>query len=272
MRSVEFVRSELNFTAVVYSENPEILRHVQSSSQLPRYWNYQQKLASALEIFKERGANPCLNPDEQMVLDAILKERRLPAGAIFSSDESVYYTVDKPALISVIENPRRVYPGKIVKEKPGTPVVAETIRRILALYRKGELIDPWLEFPQYKCSFSFHKKKGKKKQGVPVGALMVLWHQDSRFTIRCPRCGQKAYGIAFGGLLSLGGIFFTCIGCDTCWFQQLGGLATMFDILKSSPLDKTAFRPSGCAYGGPYGSDGIHLLKSLGIQEKAEIF
>jgi len=272
MRNVECKLSELRFTAAVYPQNSEILKHVQSHGQLPRKWNYQPKLASALEIFKERGADPSLNQNEQMILDAMLKEQKLPAGGIFAEGDSVYYTIDRSISISLLENARAVFPKNIVREKPGIPVVAETVRRILTLYEKGELIDPWLEFPQYKCCFCFHKKWGKKKQGVPVGTLMVLWNQDARFTIRCPRCGQKAYGIAFGGLLSLGGIFFVCIGCDTCWFQQLGGLAKMIDILKSSPLEKTSYRPTGCAYGGPYGSDGIHLLETLGIKEKAEHF
>lgn len=272
MRTIELMLSELKFTAVVYARNSEFLQHIQSHGQLPRKWNYQPKLASALEILKERGADPSLIPNEQMVLDVMLKEQKLPAGVIFANGDSVYYTIDRSISISLLENTRRVFPKNIVREKPGIPVVAETVRRILMRYRKGELIDPWLEFPQYKCSFCFHKKRGKKKQGVPVGTLMLLWHQDARFTIRCPGCGQKAYEIAFGGLLSVGGIFFVCIGCDSCWFQQLGGLAKMIDILKSSPLANTPYRPTGCAYGGPYGSDGIHLLESLKIKEKAEDF
>ena len=271
MRKIDLELSELKFTASVYANTPAILDHIKVSGTLPDRWTYQQKLASARSLLAERGQKPVLNPDENLVLDTILHERRLPAGAIIPERESASYTLDKPVHFSLIDTHRRAYPKNIVMEKSEIPVVAETVRRILSLHRKGEMIDPWLEFPQHMCSFSFHKKGSRnKKLGVPVGALMVLWHQDDRFTLRCPRCGQKAYGIAFGGLLSVGGIFFVCVGCNTCWFHQLGGLGKMVGILKNSPLNQTRFRPRGCGYGGGYGSDGTTLLKILGITELAE--
>lgn len=148
------------------------------------------------------------------------------------------------------------------------PVIAETIRRMLDRRVKGEALDPWLEFPQYKCMFTF----GPNKIGLCVGALYVLWEQDERFVRTCAYCNSKTYAWGFGALLTVGGIHYACIGCNRDSYYPVWGFSEMSKLIRSSPLMDTEFRPLSAWFGSPQGSDGTHLLKELGIKGKGEKF
>lgn len=148
------------------------------------------------------------------------------------------------------------------------PVIAETIRRMLERRKNGPALDPWLEFPQYKCMFSF----GPNKIGICVGALYVLWEQDERFVNLCPYCGSKTYAWGFGAVLTVGGIHYACVGCNRDIFSPIWGISAMFDFVRLSPLMKTEFKPVTAWFGRPVGSDGSQLLKELGIKKKGEKF
>ena len=66
-----------------------------------------------------------------------------------------------------------------------TPVIAETIRRLLDRWAFGDDPDPWLEFPQNMCCYCF----GDDQKAIPIGSLKILWGKDPNFRIQCPDCG-----------------------------------------------------------------------------------
>lgn len=148
------------------------------------------------------------------------------------------------------------------------PVIAETIRRMLDRRKNGPALDPWLEFPQYKCMFGF----GPENVALCVGALYVLWEQDKRFVLRCCECNSKTYAWGFGALLTVGGIHYACVGCNRDFFFPIWGFSEMDIFMRKSPLMNTEFRPRTAIFGGPKGSDGALLLKELGIKAKGEKF
>lgn len=151
-------------------------------------------------------------------------------------------------------------------KKKNTPIVAETIRRLLDAWALGKKLDPWLPFPQTMCCFSF----GEERKPLPIGALRVLWSKYPEFKKPCLECGSDCYGVAFGGLMSTGGIYHVCIHCDTCWLQVIGSMFTIGALVSSGPLKRTPYKLKGAMLGGAFSSDGAELIKQLGIEGQAE--
>ena len=72
---------EIKLTAAVYATVDEILKHVKATGRLPVETKPRPWLIIALNhIIRERRRDISLTPDEQLVFDAILKEKRLPGG------------------------------------------------------------------------------------------------------------------------------------------------------------------------------------------------
>jgi hypothetical protein len=85
-----------------------------------------------------------------------------------------------------------------------------------------------------------------------------------------PECGDRAYMIDFGGLMSIGGGGLVCIGCGLRLDQSLGGLSKVSDILRKSPLKGTPFRHTSGRFGGTYPSDGAQLCAYLGVERPSD--
>ncbi len=151
-------------------------------------------------------------------------------------------------------------PLKPRQYRPGT---AEVLRRLLAAQEAGQIKDLWLPFPQWNCCFAFGPDRDVP---LPVGALFLLWSAGPPWVQACPECGGQAYMISFGGLLSIGGGRLVCTGCALDLSQSLGGLPTLSNILRSSPIAGTLFRNTGMRYGGTYPSDGAQLRALLGVE------
>ncbi len=151
-------------------------------------------------------------------------------------------------------------PLKPRQYRPGT---AEVLRRLLAAQEAGQIKDLWLPFPQWNCCFAFGPDRDVP---LPVGALFLLWSAGPPWVQACPECGGQAYMISFGGLLSIGGGRLVCTGCALDLSQSLGGLPTLSNILRSSPIAGTPFRNTGMRYGGTYPSDGAQLRALLGVE------
>ncbi|AKU92639.1 hypothetical protein [Vulgatibacter incomptus] len=148
---------------------------------------------------------------------------------------------------------------------------AEVIRQVLA---RGDGLDPWLSFPQRASCFGF----GPNKSAIPIGALRLLWAAGWPWSQPCPSCRGTLHAISFGGLLSAGGAKSVCTGCARSFFQQIGGLGTMADLVRASPLMGTEFQPTGMTFGGATTSDGAALRSALGMAAplpgagKSEVF
>ncbi len=151
------------------------------------------------------------------------------------------------------------------KDKP-KPVTAEVIRRLLEFVDSSKELDLWLPFPQNQSSFAF----SSDNKPLPVGTLIILWKHGEPFVRTCPECGDSAYMISFGGLLSNGGGHLVCTGCNQSYFQHIGGLGTVSNLLRNTPLQETEFRPSTGFLGAAKGSDGKELMELLGVKGKPE--
>lgn len=72
---------ELKLTAAVYSRMGAAT-HVKETGKLPDSIGGLWNVIPMQLILKERGSNPTLTLDEQLVYDAIIRESRLPGGAV----------------------------------------------------------------------------------------------------------------------------------------------------------------------------------------------
>ena len=88
MSNREYSNKELKLTAAVYTKLKGVLEHVRSTGRLPEeIYNGGAHICSRL-IIEKRGTNITLTPDEKMVLDAIVRERRLPGGSVILFKET----------------------------------------------------------------------------------------------------------------------------------------------------------------------------------------
>ena len=153
------------------------------------------------------------------------------------------------------------YPLLPLERRKHMPTTAEVLRRLLAAKEARRIQDLWLPFPQRSCCFSFGPDGGP----VPIGALFLLWSAGSPFVQDCRDCGGRMYMISFGGLLVIGGGRLVCAGCGFAFYQPLGNLGRVSEILRKSPLARTQFRPTGAHFGGAHSSDGAQLFAFLGV-------
>ena len=137
--------------------------------------------------------------------------------------------------------------------------LAEVLRRLART--EPDALDPWLPFPQNGCCFAF----GRPPRPLPIGALRILWSEGLPFRQPCPVCGDSLHMISFGGLLSTGGGRLICPGCNSDFFQWIGGLATVSLLLEGTGLHGTPFAWSRMVFGGSVESDGAALLGALGL-------
>lgn len=138
--------------------------------------------------------------------------------------------------------------------------LAEVLRRLATADRKA--LDPWLPFPQNGCSYAF----GRPPRPLPIGALRILWDEGPPFRRPCPACRDQALMISMGGLLTIGGGRLICPACAGDFFQSIGSLSTVAEVLGNTRLAGTPFAVSRFVFGGSVGSDGAELLTRLGLR------
>jgi len=81
MKENEYNDRELRLTAAIYARLWGVYDHVKAYGTLPENIpNGGAHIVMHL-IINERGTDLTLEPDEQLVYDAILKENRLPGGS-----------------------------------------------------------------------------------------------------------------------------------------------------------------------------------------------
>ena len=73
---------ELRFTAVLYATRKEVVCHLQEHGTLPAHFPPMGLPTAARVIERTRGRNPILNDVEQLIYEAILREKRLPGGGV----------------------------------------------------------------------------------------------------------------------------------------------------------------------------------------------
>jgi len=84
----EFTRivRELKLTAALYAKRKGVLEHVRNTGKLPEQINTGGFNIGMNILIRKRGTDITLTDDEQLVLDAILREKRLPGGRVVLID------------------------------------------------------------------------------------------------------------------------------------------------------------------------------------------
>ncbi len=109
MKLHKYTEQELRFTAVVYASRPQIVDHVRSKGKLPAKIELNGFPIAPKFIARRRGLDPVLSEDEQLVFDAILREKRLPAGGVILFPDSVpIYSLEADQQIEICPAPRSI--------------------------------------------------------------------------------------------------------------------------------------------------------------------
>jgi hypothetical protein len=77
----DLTERELRLTAAVYARLGAA-RHLRQTGRLPDQIGGAWNIIAMRVVLRERGTDPTLTPDEQLVFDAIIREGRLPGGAV----------------------------------------------------------------------------------------------------------------------------------------------------------------------------------------------
>jgi tetratricopeptide (TPR) repeat protein len=79
---------ELKLTAALYAQHPGVLDHLQTTGRLPDTVDNGGANVALRRLIETRGTDIVLKPDEQLVYDAIIRERRLPGGSVILAPSS----------------------------------------------------------------------------------------------------------------------------------------------------------------------------------------
>jgi hypothetical protein len=79
---------ELKITAALYASRPGVLEHVRATGRLPDKINMGGAHIGMRLLIEKRGTDITLTPNEKLVYDALIKEKRLPGGSAILVDEA----------------------------------------------------------------------------------------------------------------------------------------------------------------------------------------
>jgi hypothetical protein len=86
MEENSYTLAGLKVTAMVYATVSSVVQHVRETGHLPKKINAGGLHIAMRVLMEERGRDPILNEKEQMVLEAIIRDRRLPGGGVVFVD------------------------------------------------------------------------------------------------------------------------------------------------------------------------------------------
>jgi hypothetical protein len=77
-----YSEKELKLTAAVYASRAAVVETIRETGKLPETIELGGFPIATNVIIRQRGTDITLSEDEQLVYDAILRERRLPGGSV----------------------------------------------------------------------------------------------------------------------------------------------------------------------------------------------
>jgi hypothetical protein len=80
------IAPELKLTAALYAKRKGVVELIRSTGKLPEKINTGGFHIGMNILIRKRGTDITLTDDEQLVLDAILREKRLPGGKVVLVD------------------------------------------------------------------------------------------------------------------------------------------------------------------------------------------
>jgi hypothetical protein len=81
------IARELKLTAALYAKRAGVVEHIRNTGKLPDHISTGGFEIGMKILIRKRGTDITLTDDEQLVLDAILKEKRLPGGNVVLVDD-----------------------------------------------------------------------------------------------------------------------------------------------------------------------------------------
>ena len=78
---------EVKLTAAIYATIKGVAEHVRAHGRMPDTFGHGGLGIAMNHIIRERGTDLTLTEDEQLIYEAILRERRMPAGGAILIDE-----------------------------------------------------------------------------------------------------------------------------------------------------------------------------------------
>jgi hypothetical protein len=82
-----FRDEEIKITAILYANKRKVVEYLKKHGKLPRKIDPGGMHIGMRVILSTRGRDPVLTEKEQLVYDAILRERRLPGGSVLIIQE-----------------------------------------------------------------------------------------------------------------------------------------------------------------------------------------
>lgn len=91
-----FTDQELRFTAVIYATRPGLVEHLRTTGRLPDERELGGFPVAMRVLVDRRGRDVTLSEAEQLVYEAILREKRLPSGGVvFSWGPAPVFVLDE---------------------------------------------------------------------------------------------------------------------------------------------------------------------------------
>ena len=81
------IARELKLTAALYAKRAGVVEHIRNTGKLPEHINTGGFEIGMKILIRKRGTDITLTDDEQLVLEAILREKRLPGGNVVLVDD-----------------------------------------------------------------------------------------------------------------------------------------------------------------------------------------
>ena len=88
MSDHEYSYKEIKLTAAIYASRNGVLEHLRTTGRLPEEISNGGSHIGARLIIEQRGTDITLTPDEIIVFNAIICERRLPGGSVILVNET----------------------------------------------------------------------------------------------------------------------------------------------------------------------------------------
>ena len=103
----KYTEQELRFTAVIYATRDEIVEHIRTKGKLPAKAITGGFPTAINHIARNRGTDVALSEKEKLVYDAIVNDKRLPAGGvILFQDSGPIYSLETGQEIEICPPPR----------------------------------------------------------------------------------------------------------------------------------------------------------------------
>ena len=103
----KYTEQEIRFTAVIYASREPIVEFVRAKGKLPARIPLDGFPIAPKFIAQRRGLDPVLSEKETLVYEAILREKRLPAGGVILLPDSLpIYSLEANQTIEVCPGPR----------------------------------------------------------------------------------------------------------------------------------------------------------------------